>query len=142
MVADSMEPASSGCRSRNSLERNPPWITAWIRRTPNSVGSFCAAMRGSRSNSAVTAILVAVLVTGMILAVRASPLTPLHIVKIAASLVAVGCALMCVRWVFQRQRIEDVNVLLAYRRRIWTLAAVATVFAIPALYLGLMYFRQ
>jgi hypothetical protein len=86
-------------------------------------------------------ILVGVLVTGTILAVRAWPLTPLHLVKIAASLVAVGAALICVLWVFQRRKIEDVNVLLGFRRRIWTLAAVAAVFATPALYIGLVYFR-
>lgn len=86
-------------------------------------------------------ILVAVLVTGTILAVRARPLTPLHFIKIAASLVAVGAALICVWWVFRRRGIEDVNVLLGFRRRIWSLAAVAAVFATPALYLGLVYFR-
>jgi len=86
-------------------------------------------------------ILVAVLVTGTILAVRAWPLTPLHLMKIAASLVAVGAALTCVLWVFQRREIEDVNMLLGFRRRIWTLAAVAAVFATPALYIGLVYFR-
>jgi hypothetical protein len=87
-------------------------------------------------------ILLAVLVTGTMLAVRAWPLTPLHFVKIAASLVAVGANLICTRWVFQRRRIEDVNVLLRFRRRIWSLAAVGVVFATPALYLGLVYFRQ
>jgi hypothetical protein len=87
-------------------------------------------------------ILVAVLVTGTILAVRAWPWTPLHFIKIAASLVAVGAALICVLWVFQRREIEDVNVLLGFRRRIWTLAAIAAVFATPALYLGLVYFRE
>ena len=87
-------------------------------------------------------ILVAVLVTGTVLAVRAWPLTPLHVIKIAASLIAVGAALFCVLWVFRRRRIEDVNVLLGFRRRIWTLAAVAAVFATPALYLGLGYFRE
>jgi hypothetical protein len=54
----------------------------------------------------------------------------------------VGCALICTRWVFQRRQIEDVNVLLGFRRRIWSLAAVAVVFATPALYLGLVYFRE
>ena len=87
-------------------------------------------------------ILVAVFVTGAILAVRAWPLTPLHVIKIGASLIAVACALICVLWVFRRRQIEDVNALLGFRRRIWTLAAVATVFATPALYLGLVYFRE
>jgi hypothetical protein len=87
-------------------------------------------------------ILVGVVVTGTILAVGAWPLTPLHVIKIAASLVAVGSALICTLWVFQRRHIEDVNVLLGFRRRIWTLAAVAAVFATPALYLGLVYFRK
>jgi hypothetical protein len=87
-------------------------------------------------------ILVAVLVSGTILAVRAWPLTPLHLIKIAASLVAVGTALICVLWVFQRRRIEDVDVLLRFRWRIWTLAAIAAAFATPALYIGLVYFRE
>ena len=87
-------------------------------------------------------ILIAVLVTGTILTVRAWPLTSLHFIKIAASLVSVGSALVCVLWVFERRRIEDVNVLLGFRRRIWTLAAVAAVFATPALYLGLVHFRE
>src|SRR5215470_14197244 len=72
-------------------------------------------------------ILVAVLVTGTILAVRAWPLTPLHFIKIAASLIAVGCALVCTLWVFARRGIEDADVLLGLRRRIWSLAAVAAV---------------
>jgi hypothetical protein len=87
-------------------------------------------------------ILVAVLATGTILAVRAWPLTPLHFIKIAASLVSVGAALICVLWVFDRRHIEDVNVLMGLRRRIWTLAAIAAVFATPALYIGLVYFRE
>ena len=87
-------------------------------------------------------ILVAVLVTGAALAVQAWPLTPLHIIKIAASLIAVGASLLCVLWVFQRRHVRDVNALLGFRRRIWTLATVAAVFAAPALYLGLVYFRR
>ena len=87
-------------------------------------------------------ILFAVLVTGTLLAIRAWPLTPLHFIKIAASLVAVGSNLICTLWVFQRRRIEDANVLLGFRRRIWSLAAVGVVFATPALYLGLVYFRE
>ena len=56
-------------------------------------------------------ILLAVLVTGTILAVRAWPLTPLHFIKIGASLVAVVANLVCARWVFQRRPIEDPKVL-------------------------------
>ena len=87
-------------------------------------------------------ILLAVLITGTILVVRAWPLSPLHFVKIATSLVAVGANLICTMWVFQRRRIEDVNKLLGFRRRIWSLAAVGVAFATPALYLGLVYFRR
>ena len=87
-------------------------------------------------------ILFGVLVTGAILTVRAWPLTPLHVIKIAASLAAVGTAFICTLWVFQRRGIHDLNVLLGFRRRIWTLAAVAAIFATPALYLGLLYFRE
>jgi len=85
-------------------------------------------------------ILAAVVGTGAILTVRAWPLTPLHFVKIGLSLIAVTLAVICTLWVFRRRGIQDVNALLGYRRRIWTLAAVATVFATPALYLGLVYF--
>ena len=87
-------------------------------------------------------ILFGVLVTGTILTIRALPLTTLHLIKIAASLAAVGVNLICTLWVFQRRRIEDVNVLLGFRRRIWGLAAVGVVLATPALYLGLVYFRR
>ena len=87
-------------------------------------------------------VLFAVLLTGTLLVVRAWPLTPLHFIKIAASLVAVGSNLICARWVFQRRAIEDLNALLRFRRRIWSLAAVGVIFATPALYLGLAYFRE
>lgn len=87
-------------------------------------------------------ILLAVVITGTILTVRAWPLTPLHFIKIAASLLAVGANVICTMWVFQRRRIKDANVLLGFRRRIWSLAAVGVVFATPALYLGLVYFRR
>ena len=49
---------------------------------------------------------------------------------------------LCVLWVVQRRRVEDVSELLGFRRRIWTLAPVAAVFATPALYIGLVYFRE
>ena len=87
-------------------------------------------------------ILLAILVTGAILTVRAWPMTPLHLVKIGASLIALICAFVCTLWVFERRQIEDPDALLGFRRRIWSLAAVAAVFATPALYLGLIYFRE
>jgi hypothetical protein len=86
-------------------------------------------------------ILLLVLVTGTLLSVRAWPWTPLLWIKIAASLVAVASNLICAVWVVQRRRIEDVNVLLGFRRRIWSTAAVGTVFGTFALYLGLVHFR-
>jgi len=43
---------------------------------------------------------------------------------------------------FQRRRIRDVYLLLWYRRRIWTLAAIVSVFATVALCLGVVYFRS
>src|SRR5215471_11118585 len=61
-------------------------------------------------------ILIAVLVTGGLLTVRAWPLTPLHVMKLVTSLVSVGAALVCVLWVFRRRRIEDVDALLGFRR--------------------------
>lgn len=87
-------------------------------------------------------ILFAVVLTGTILAVRGWPLTPLHFVKIAVSLVAVAANLICAMWVFQRRRIEDMNSLLGFRRRIWSLAAVGLAFGGAALYIGLVHFRR
>jgi len=86
-------------------------------------------------------ILFLVLATGTLLAVRAWPLTPLHVIKIAASLVAVASNLICAVWVVQRRQIEEVNALLGFRRRIWSAAAVGVVFGTFALYLGLAHFR-
>ena len=85
-------------------------------------------------------ILLGVLVTGTVLAVRAWPLTPLHVIKIVMSLGAVGANLVCARWVVQRRNVSDMNTLLGFRRRIWTLAGIGAAFAAPALYLGLFHF--
>lgn len=86
-------------------------------------------------------ILAAVIVTGVMLASRLAQLTPLHYVKIAASLVAIASNVVCAVWVVQRRRIEDANVLLAFRRKIWGAAAVGVTFGTVALAIGLMYFR-
>lgn len=87
-------------------------------------------------------ILIGIVVTGAILAARAWRLTPLHFIKIGLSSIAVTLAAICTHWVFRRLGIEDESELLGFRRRIWTLAGVAAVFATPALYLGLIYFRR
>jgi hypothetical protein len=86
-------------------------------------------------------VLAVVIVTGVLLASRVGPLTPLHYVKIAASLVAIGSNLICALWVVQRRRIEDEHVLLGYRRKIWATASVGVVFGTAALAVGLVYFR-
>ena len=86
-------------------------------------------------------VLAAVIVTGVLLASRVGPLTPLHYVKIAASVVAIASNLVCAVWVVQRRGIEDEQSLLAYRRKIWATAAVGVVFGTAALAIGLVHFR-
>jgi hypothetical protein len=86
-------------------------------------------------------VLAAVIVTGVLLASRVDPWTPLHYVKIAASLAAIGSNLICAVWVVQRRHIEDEHVLLAYRRKIWVTAAIGVVFGTAALSIGLASFR-
>ncbi len=86
-------------------------------------------------------VLAAVIITGVLLASRVGTLTPLHYVKIAASLVAIGSNLICAVWVVQRRRIVDEQVLRAFRRKIWGTAAVGVIFGTAALVIGLVYFR-
>jgi hypothetical protein len=86
-------------------------------------------------------ILAAVVVTGVLLVGRVGPLTPLHYVKIGASLVAIASNLICAVWVVQRRSVQDLDVLRAYRRKIWATAAVGVLFGTLALALGLVYFR-
>lgn len=86
-------------------------------------------------------VLAAVVMTGVLLVVQAGPLTPLHYVKITASLVAIGSNLVCAVWVVQRRSVEDVAALLEYRRKIWGTAAVGVIFGTAALVIGLVYFR-
>lgn len=87
-------------------------------------------------------VLAAVFITGVLLMGRVDELTPLHHVKIAAALVAIGSNLMCAVWVVQRRRIVDAQLLLRFRRRIWATAAVGVVFGTVALVLGLVHFRH
>ena len=86
-------------------------------------------------------VLAAVVVTGVLLVGQVGPLTPLHYIKIAASLVAITSNLVCAVWVVQRRHIEDAQVLRAYRRKIWSVAAIGVVFGTAALAIGLLYFR-
>ncbi len=86
-------------------------------------------------------ILAVVVVTGVMLAARVETMTPLLYLKIAASLIAIASNLICAVWVVQRRRISDAQVLLAYRRKIWSVAGVGVVFGTAALAIGLVYFR-
>ena len=86
-------------------------------------------------------ILALVVATGLMLASRVETLTPLHHIKIAASGVAIASNLVCAYWVVQRRRIEDAQLLLAYRRKIWSVAAIGVVFGTAALGIGLVSFR-
>ena len=86
-------------------------------------------------------VLAAVIVTGILLARGVAPLTPLHHLKIAASLVAIGSNLICAVWVVQRRSLQDELVLRAYRRKIWATAAVGVFFGTVALVIGLVFFR-
>ena len=86
-------------------------------------------------------ILAAVLVTGVMLTARVEEMTPLLQVKVAAALVAIGSNLICAVWVVQRRRVTDPVVLMAFRRKIWTAAAVGVVFGTAALAIGLVHFR-
>ncbi len=86
-------------------------------------------------------ILAVVVVTGVMLAARVETMTLLLYLKIAASLIAIASNLICAVWVVQRRRISDAQVLLAYRRKIWSVAGVGVVFGTAALAIGLVYFR-
>ncbi len=87
-------------------------------------------------------ILAAVVVTGVMLAMRVEVMTPLLHAKIGMGLVAIASNLLCAFWVVQRRRIEDPAVLLRYRRKIWATAAIGVVFGTAALAIGLVYFRS
>jgi len=88
-------------------------------------------------------VLAAVLATGVVLAARAWPLSPLHWVKIAAGLVAVSANLGCVAHVvLRRRRIGDLSQLRHHGRRVRLTASVGLPFAAVALYVGLAYFAR
>jgi hypothetical protein len=87
-------------------------------------------------------LLLAVLATGAWLAWRAWPLTPLHLFKIGAALVAVGLNLYCIGVVLVRyRRIDDDAALVRLGRRV-RLSALGIPFAMVAAYIGLFYFRR
>jgi hypothetical protein len=87
-------------------------------------------------------LLSAVVLTGVVLAVRASPLTSLHWLKIGAGLVAVGVNLWCVVHVVLRHR-RTSNVLELRRHGRWVrITAIGVPFGAVALYLGLTYFAR
>ena len=84
-------------------------------------------------------ILLLILATGGVLLSRAWPPTPLHMLKIALALTAIGVNLWCVGVVVGRRRQTEHDKLAEYRRRVlWT--GVGIPFAVAAMYIGLAYF--
>lgn len=87
-------------------------------------------------------LLVGVLITGALLALKAWPLTYLHWIKITAGSIAIGSNLYCGGLVVRRHRqLGDTFLLRKYHRRIIATGA-GVPFALIAAYLGLMYFRR
>jgi hypothetical protein len=88
-------------------------------------------------------MLAAVLGTGLALAIRAWPLTPLHIAKIGAGLAAIAANLYCVvQVVLRRQRVNDEVRLAAHTRRVFASAIVGVPFGLLAGCLGFLFFRR
>jgi hypothetical protein len=84
-------------------------------------------------------ILVAIVVTGGVLLSRAWPPTPLHVVKIALALTAIGVNFWCVGIVIRRRHQTDARAVESSRQRVlWT--GVGIPFAVAAMYIGLHWF--
>ena len=86
-------------------------------------------------------LLAVVVASGVLLAIRAWPLSPLHDLKIAAALIAIGANAVCVGLVVaRRRRLDDPAALASYRRRIAVTVAVGLPCGLLAFILGLRYF--
>jgi hypothetical protein len=84
-------------------------------------------------------LIAGVVATGAVLTARAWPPSTLHVVKIAAALVAIGWNLYCVVMVVRRRRsLADERAVLHYRSRVF-LSLVGVPFGIAALYIGLSF---
>jgi hypothetical protein len=86
-------------------------------------------------------LLISVLVTGTILTVRAWPLTPLHLVKLAFASAAIAFNLACVVLVVIRHRLRADERVVARYSRLVRLAGLGIPFAAAAGVIGIGYFR-
>jgi len=84
-------------------------------------------------------ILLGVLTTGIVLAVRAWPLTPLHWIKLSCALTAMGFNAYCAVLVVARHRTTDDARRAALTRSI-RLTGLGLPFGVAAFYLGMVYF--
>jgi hypothetical protein len=88
-------------------------------------------------------LLAAVIVTGAVLTAAAWPLSPLHWVKVAAGLAAVGANLWCVAHVIaRRRRLGELEQVRRHGKRVRMTAAVGIPLGAVALVLGLSYFAR
>jgi hypothetical protein len=77
-------------------------------------------------------LILLVLATGLTLVILAWPLSPLHLLKISAALVAVTANLYCILLVLRRGHLTDPAVILPLTRRIIMCAVVGLPFAAVA----------
>jgi hypothetical protein len=88
-------------------------------------------------------LLAGVLATGVVLSVRAWPLTPLHWFKIGAGLAAIAMNAYCVGQVILRKRhLADPARARRHHARVRHSAYVGIPFGLAAMALGLAYFRR
>jgi hypothetical protein len=85
-------------------------------------------------------LLAAIVATGSVLLSRVWPPTPLHVVKIAAALVAIGCNLYCADVVRRRRARQDDPAALAHGRTRVFVSGIGVPFGLGALYIGLRFF--
>ncbi len=88
-------------------------------------------------------LLAGILVTGTLLAWRGSPLSDLHLLKIACGLIAITANLYCTKVVIRRyRRLHDKETLWQLGNRIRLIGFTALPFGLLAAALGLIYFRR
>lgn len=86
-------------------------------------------------------VILAVLVTGIFLVRQSLPLTPLHLLKIAAASVAIVLNLYCaVMVIFRYLHLDDPAAVRQYHAQV-RLSALGIPFALLAAYIGFAYFQ-